>query len=372
MGGWRTQLQAAEICTFSIGGDSYIRFGMDGQLLVGPQKAQPLCVAGSKYLHLLKELKTFKKEKAYELFSDEETDCFYLIKKPKNIQLNEQHEKVIQLLEEMPHSLFYLAEKLQKDAESLGLCVLVEMGVLQRIAVTPTDILHVMGRYTYFDETIALTGVEILANKAGKSVSAFTQMVYSRIIEELVFSFLQSIADFEKQGFVIKDNGAAMYYISKTLRKEQQSLLQTEFKVTKPVVAIGAPAQAWMIDVCEKLYTKAIIPEHAEVANAVGAAVGQVVETAEALIRPGREHKYFVLHAPWAYKEFDTLQDALNYAIPSIKQYISVKVRQAGSMEFEIVESHEDIYTEEESSNTKTYIETRIKASAFGSPVWIT
>ncbi len=48
--------------------------------------------------------------------------------------------------------------------------------------------------------------------------------------------------------------------------------------LNKPVVAIGAPARAWIGEVGNLLGTKVMVPENADVANAYGAAIGQVIE----------------------------------------------------------------------------------------------
>ena len=50
-------------------------------------------------------------------------------------------------------------------------------------------------------------------------------------------------------------------------------LIKTEFSIDRPIVAVGAPAGAWIGKVAEKMKTKAVIPEHGEVANAYGAAI---------------------------------------------------------------------------------------------------
>jgi hypothetical protein len=53
--------------------------------------------------------------------------------------------------------------------------------------------------------------------------------------------------------------------------------------------------------------------------------------------------------------------------LPAIRRYTEEKVRAAGCEKYEIAASHEDIL-----ADGKTYIETRIRATAFGNPVWRT
>ena len=44
------------------------------------------------------------------------------------------------------------------------------------------------------------------------------------------------------------------------------------------IIAIGAPVAAYLPAIGARFRTQLLIPEHAEVANAVGAAAGQVIE----------------------------------------------------------------------------------------------
>ena len=62
--------------------------------------------------------------------------------------------------------------------------------------------------------------------------------------------------------------------------------LDCTLTLQQPVVAIGAPVEAYMPRVAEQLHTELVIPPHAEVANAVGAVAGGVVQRQRVLINP--------------------------------------------------------------------------------------
>lgn len=65
-----------------------------------------------------------------------------------------------------------------------------------------------------------------------------------------------------------------------------------------PLIAIGAPVQAYLPEVAKKLGLKLNIPPNAEIANAIGAASGNVVELVQVLIQPDGDERFYV-HAPW-------------------------------------------------------------------------
>ena len=164
--------------------------------------------------------------------------------------------------------------------------------------------LHVLGKYNRWDDEAAFIGVEMLARKTNQSTVKFAEDAFKQVVGRLALFCLQSAAEFNGHDMQLESSKEAMYFIGCADTKD--NLLQTRFCINRPIVAIGAPVGAWMPAVCDKLHTSVIIPEHSEVANAVGAAVGQVIETAEVLIRPGRKHKNYIVHTPWARVVFDT------------------------------------------------------------------
>ena len=362
VGGWFTRIRAAEICTYGIGGDSYIRVHSNGKMQIGPRKAIPLCVAGEKYPYLCLELKELGVKEGYELLSEQETDCFLLNKKPKK-DVCKQDETIINMLKDGPHSAFYLANKLNKDVESLALTRLVDLDILKRISVTPTDVLHILGRYNQWNDEAARIGVEILAKKTNMSALEFAEYAFKQVVGRLTLVCLQSAAEFNGQNMQLENSKEAMYLIQ--CADAKNNILQTHFCINKPIVAIGAPVSAWMPAVGDRLHTSVIIPKHAEVANAVGAAVGRVVETAEVLIRPGRKHKNFIAHAPWERKVFDTREEALEYVIPAALTYVEKRIKISGSDDYQITKVCEDRYV---NAQKKEYIETRVRTTACGKP----
>ncbi len=57
-------------------------------------------------------------------------------------------------------------------------------------------------------------------------------------------------------------------------------------KLHLPLAAVGAPVATYFPALAERLHTRLVIPEHAGIANAIGAVVGSVTYTARAMLRP--------------------------------------------------------------------------------------
>jgi N-methylhydantoinase A/oxoprolinase/acetone carboxylase beta subunit len=96
----------------------------------------------------------------------------------------------------------------------------------------------------------------------------------------------------------------ASLLLSRALGKDRGSDLSFSLGLAQPVVAIGAPVQAYMPRVAEQLHTRLIIPPHAEVANAVGAVAGGVVQRQRVLITPMDGTDRVRVHLPDGVRDF--------------------------------------------------------------------
>jgi len=369
VGGWLTRVQAAEIYTYGLGGDSYLQLTKDRRLLVGPQRVWPISVVAHNYPYLVEEL-GLNFDYDYDLMFAQVTDCFMFLKHSTAEKLSEIEEKTIQILQEGPHSLHYLAHRLGIDANMLNLQHLVNLGIIARISVTPTDILHAKGIYDQWNTEAARLGVEILARRAGKTQEEFIEFASETIVNNLCITCLQSLVGCEGKSLWLKENDVAMYFVNKALSPRQEQSLECSFRVKIPVVGIGAPVRAWLPKMAEKLATELVIPEHAEVANAVGAATGKINETVKVLIKPGEGGGGYIVHAPWERKQFTELAEATAYALEEAKRYAARAAEKAGAKNYELIVNHQDVYANASMIENDIYVESRIEITAVGRPEW--
>lgn len=364
VGGWRTQLRAAEISTFGVGGDSRLHWAPDGQLSVGPQRVLPLCVAGMRNPKLIEELRCYAPSADYILFEEQVCECYAFVHPPKHRFMNQQERQLQSLLADGPHPLFYLAHHMQKDAEKLGLSALVKEGVLQRCGLTPTDLLHVRGDMARWNTEAARLGAQYMAELHSLSLADFLQLALDTVKSRLRETCIQAAADFAHSDVSLQDKNARFFL------SDCSSLLHTDIRLKRPVVALGAPVSPWLPDVCRSLHTELIIPEHAEVANAVGAAVGQVMVTAEALIRPDQYHKGYVVHTNWGNPWFEQLSDAEAWADRTIREYACGLASKAGGGQLAVDCRTVPTYAPSFTGGQQTFIQIKITATVIGSPQW--
>ncbi len=365
VGGWRTRVKAVEISTFGLGGDSRIYLDKKGNVQIGPQKVWPLCVIGMEYPQLVHELQSFKRVGELKTYSQQEADCFMYVGGQLAKDAPAHEKKILEKLQGGPHSLTYLARAIGEDPETIDLTPLVESGILARISVTPTDILHVQGKYNQWNRDLSQAGVEILARRKEMPVGKFVKMVENAIHTKLAMTCIQSAADFEGEDFTFTESPEAMFLIEAALRKDRGVLLSPRFHLSKPIVAIGAPACAWTYDAGKLLNAEVIVPQDADVANAYGAAVGKVTATVELLI--SLDEDQYILNTPWERFIYGSKDEAMFYAIHEGRKYIEHQLMDAGCNTWSIEEKPSDIMVETKENEPKVYMGTKMVITGAGS-----
>lgn len=369
VGGWFTRVEAAEIDTYGIGGDSYISINSQDQLNIGPQRVWPLARIAQQYPYLTEELQEQLKSNNVEKTSNN-ADCFIRLKNQYPENLSDMEKEVIDALNLGPHSLLYLARALNKKSRFINLHRLVDIGVLGKISVTPTDILHAKGVYTDYNVDAAEAGIKILARRMGKSYDGFMDLVIEKIVNSVCIAILQSLIQYEGNPMKIEENLEAQYFIDKILRQKPNEILGYEAKLRVPIVAIGAPVAAYLPKVAEKLRAELIIPENAEVANAIGAVIGNVMEKIKILIKPSTEG-IMTLHAPWEKRCFEELEEAKAYGIDEGKKHAVDAAVNAGATDYRVIVEHKDIYVQPRvNAEERIYLETIIEITVTGRPKW--
>lgn len=369
VGGWLTRVEAAEIYTYGLGGDSYLQVTQEGSLKVGPQRVWPLSNVVHQHPRLLWELKR-SLDRGYSFMYAQPTDCFIYLRRPAQGELGESDQEVVNLLKDGPHSIFYLVEQMGVEPILFNLQHLVNLGVIARVSLTPTDLLHAKGVYTRWNVEAAKIGINMMARRLGLTAAEFLEMAEEEVVDNLCLTVVQSLASCEKQKFWIPDNNALLFFIRKALAASDSPFLRCSLGMGMPIVGIGAPVEAWLPRVAEKLHTSLVIPEHAEVANAVGAAVGKIMETVEVLIKPGEGYGQYLVHSSWTCRMFEDLEEATSYAMYEAKRRAAEAAEKAGAKDFELVVDFQPVYACYGLMDQDIFVEAHLEVSAVGRPDW--
>lgn len=358
IGGWRTKVNAVRVHTFGLGGDSRLYMNSKGEILFGPKKAIPLCVAASEHPYLVDELKAYRLPDNYFIVKQQDTDCLKLFK-DKNIsnpELTENDHRLLNMLKDGPHTAAYVAEILKTDIDSLNIEKLVELELIQLIAMTPTDILHAMGEYDEWNIEAAVLGTELLSKRAKTDKENFLRKAEEQFVRQICCSIIESLCsidglpDGELQGNTLR------FFLDKAFKSRENDSFTTNFRLNKPIVGVGAPAAAWIRRAAERLDADFILPKYSYMANAIGAAVGDVRESLEALIQYDSVLDEYAIYLPGRREICDTLENAKKRAGESLHKYAEELAKRLGTKEYEITIDAKDYYIENVCTGEDTFM----------------
>ncbi|HWQ40734.1 MAG TPA: hydantoinase/oxoprolinase family protein [Desulfosporosinus sp.] len=368
VGGWKTRVEAAEISTFGLGGDSYIRVSKDRKLMIGPKRVWPLSVIANEFPILVDELRRVDPDR--EIIDAQPVDCFMLVKKPVDgDRWNDTERKIIKVLEDSAHNILVLAEKVGRDPNLLPLRGLEQAQVIGRISFTPTDVLHVLGTFTEYNLAAAKEGARIQARRLRLELDKFVTKVLSEIQAGLCMTILQSFVYREGLRINLSTEPSVAFLLNYPPKENHSRGFKSEIMLDFPIVALGAPVSGYLPAVGSVLHTPVLIPTHAEVANAVGAASGQVAEIIRILIKPNVTGGYLV-HAPWKREAFMYLEEAESYALEKAKEVVRENAYRAGVLNPEVLVEKEEVLSHTAGAEGDVFLETRLEVTAMGHPSW--
>lgn len=205
------------------------------------------------------------------------------------------------------------------------------------IGFTPTDMAHLIGIYDAWDREAAGAALKKMAESAGKS----EEEMLSCLVEAFRKAVNGALADSDKL-----EEGV-------------------------PVVALGAPAEAWMPIVMKDSPNPLVVPKHSEVANAVGAAIGEIEEVVEVLIRFDDMSKRYVSYSKWKRGEFEDLEEAKRVCLAEAEDYARKEAEKCGCDDPEIFSEINDEYCDSYDGKNSIFVETAINVIAVGPPRFI-
>lgn len=344
VGGWQTRVKAIRMETSATGGDSHIWLKGD-RINVGPRRVIPLCRAAAIYPGFREKLKHNRVAKGY-LCENIQVTKFYVRTGFRPIELKAGEREIYKQIGKEPVSFGDLLIALKKRPSPSILDSLIQKRLIQAIGFTPTDALHVLGEYTEWDVEAARIGAYLLGRSLKQDPEIFSAEVKRRVARNIAEDLIA-------------------YMIEGMPRDEIDRVLKgknfTRFCVEIPVVLLGGPVGAYVEYLRKLINAEFIVPEHADVGNAVGALVGKGIKRVEILIKTrlvpktreevvplGEEHcaapeseviqdmiqeekkNEFIVFSPSERKKFEVYAEALEYAEKLGRQLVMDYMTSAG------------------------------------------
>jgi N-methylhydantoinase A/oxoprolinase/acetone carboxylase beta subunit len=335
--GWRTMVEAIDVHTCGLGGDSEVYFDRDGHLRVGPRKATPLSLLAQRCPAVLEDLAKLAGSERPPAYAGR-----YAFRNPgrdPGAQLDRLEQRVWDMLAEVPRRLGDVARTGQ-GVEAVRR--LVDRGLVTVAGFTPSDAMHVLGRQADWNGEAARLGAVILATEernararaAADSAEALCERTYQHVVREAARVVLEcalahdpgvepSHGRWGPLGRLVEDVIAGLPF---------SRLIDAALRLATPLVAVGAPAGAYYPEVARRLRAELTVPEHSAACNAVGAVAGVVSETCEVLVnQPALD--LFRVHDPAGNRDFAEAAAAIEYARGLSRELALAAARRAGALD---------------------------------------
>jgi N-methylhydantoinase A/oxoprolinase/acetone carboxylase beta subunit len=153
-----------------------------------------------------------------------------------------------------------------------------------------------------------------------------------------------------------------------SLNRNDQKSVSCSIQIGIPLVAVGAPVSAYFPALAKSLHTELLIPEHADVANAIGAITGSINLAVEAVVAITGDERYIIQGMP-ENNSFDELDTACAAAVDYVTSKARERAKAAGAKEVHIEILQEELVSQVGQKLGQTiFLETKITARASGRP----
>lgn len=302
VGGIQTHVRALEIRTTGLGGDSLISY-TNGKFAIGPRRVAPMALLG---LHRPGPEKAldFVEGRLDRYGRSSKNIVFFSLTDHSDhahtFDTTEPEAEILARLAKRPHAQEELAEAIGVIHPSLvPLDRLRENHIIQGYGLTPTDLLHVDGSFARWDASIAKRAVSFFGVLAKRPYTEIVDFLLADMSKRLALELIKKqLADELRPD--IMDNCEACRLLLENVFSGGNSDYRVRFKLNRPVIGIGAPIGFFLPRAAEMLETEAILPKHADVANAIGAITSHISVQRQVKIHPEPTGGFFIEGLPGA------------------------------------------------------------------------
>ncbi|MBY6135688.1 hydantoinase/oxoprolinase family protein [Nocardioides marinus] len=322
VGGFRTMVEAVAMRTTGLGGDSQVHMnasGLAGGVTLGPRRLVPVAL-----------IATEAPEQVHAALDSQlhastvgEHDGRFVRAVPGGAVAG-LGEREAALLARIGTDVQPLGQVLRTRIDQAALARLVDRGLVQMVGVTPSDASHVLGRLESWDREAAVKALTLFArrragsgNRLARDAEELARMIIDQLTEQTALTLLESAIAEEAEGFDLPAEQLARHVLLQKGLSGHRGLLALDASVNVDVVGLGASAPSYYPAVGERLRARMILPEHAGVANAIGAVVGRVSMRRTGTVTAPAEGKFRVHleSGPQDFMERDAALAALENAL---------------------------------------------------------
>lgn len=367
VGGLRTMVEAVAMRTSGLGGDSEVHVlatGLTGGLRLGPRRLIPVSLLAVEHGPMVHAAL----DRWLSLDTAGEFDGRFVI--PMQGQTGGLTAREATVLERVTKPM-PLSLALTSRLEVAAMERLVARGLVMISGVTPSDASHVLGRLDAWDGTASVKALKLLAkrrNGSGDRIAldgaVLAQAVIDQLTAQTVECLLEAAFD-EDGGFDEQAEGLARHPLTTAGLNRHRGVVEVTLRLGVPVIGLGASAPSYYGAVGERLGCEMILPEHAGVANAIGAVVGQVSQRAQGLVSSPGEGR-FTAHLPDGLQTFTSRDAALEALETALVAEATARAQAAGAADLRVTATRD--IREAQVEGNPMFIEATVTVTASGRP----
>jgi len=370
VGPWRTMVEAVAMRTTGLGGDSEVHVveeGLSGGVTLGPRRMVPVSLIAlddPEGVHRVLEEQARRE-------TPSEHDARFVRVVP-GVEDGGLGAREAALLERIGGAVRPLAAVLRTRLDSPALARLVARGLVQVAGVTPSDASHVLGGLAAWDGEAARQALELMARRrtgAGTRLAADAQALARMIVERLTYQTSVALMEtaFAEDGadFGLSPEVLARHVLVEKGLERHRGLVRFESGIDVPVVGLGASAPAYYPAVGARLGCEMILPEHAGVANAIGAVVGRVTIRRSGTVTAPAEGRFRV-HLGTGPQDFGDPETAMATLEAALATEARAGAEAAGAADIHVRAAREVKTVESEARSV--FLEAAITVEASGRP----
>jgi N-methylhydantoinase A/oxoprolinase/acetone carboxylase beta subunit len=275
-------------------------------------------------------------------------------------------KKVLSLLEKRPRSIDELTRKTGVLIDRhLPLDRLEDNFVVQRCGLTPTDLLHIAGKFQRWNTAAASQFYRMITALSKKDANALRQALLETVSQHLALEILKRQLDDEVNPEALHSCPVCQALMNNVFSGGNSHYrIHIDFK--RPVIGIGAPIAFFLPRAAAMIGARAVLPEHADVANAIGAITSNVVIERQVRIIPGSGSGFFIEGFSGS-RRFKAFEEADAFAKNELAGMVRTLARRAGTSTRKVTIKTED-QLPEDASGHPIFIGRILKARLSGPP----
>jgi len=367
VGGYRTMVEAVAMRTFGLGGDSEIGLDGDGlrpRLVLGPRRLVPLSLASHAHGSVVEEL-----ERQLRAANPGRLDGRFALRTgvPDHMAagLSAAEAKLHSLITVLPQPLDRL---LSSTAQLATLTRLVARGLVHIAGFTPSDAAHVLGCQTNWDPEAARLGAELFARRRdgrGNPIEPDAEAISARVLRAVTRRSAEVIFEtaFAEDG--LEGPETVAHSLVQRAVDGRPGIARFSIALDRPVIGLGASAPLHYAALEGLVGNGCIVPEDTDVANALGAVVGQVRVSVQVQVGQPQEGLFRVSSGA-GIEDFRNEAEAIAHAERVATEAVAERAAEAGAADAEVTVER-DVRTATVEGQ-RSFVEAFIVATASGRP----